>query len=347
MVEPCFVNGGQWMKRKAVHLVTLIGIFVAVSAPVSRGADPVELKRKGNTLEVSIGGHPFTTYYFGPESPKPYLHPLRSAQGTIVTRGYPMVKDIPGESHDHPHHRALFFAHGDVNGIDFWGEGEPTKAAQTAHGQYYSSEELPKGRTVFSKLESAESGADSGTIKAEFDLVGPDGKTLGRETQEYTFRGDSSTRTIDCTFTIHANHGPLKMGDTKEGTFAIRVVKALEAPNGNMLNSNGGVGEKQIWGKRADWVDYSGRVGDEDLGIAIFDNPANPKHPTYWHAREYGLFAVNPFGEHDFYNDPKRDGSITIPAGGTLTLRYRVLIHRGDASAAKVAEAYAEYAGGK
>jgi len=312
----------------------------------SRGAERVDVKRNKDTIQVMIGGRPFTAYYFGPEAPKPYLHPLRSAQGTIVTRGYPMVKNIPGESHDHPHHRAMYFAHGDINGIDFWGEAQYTKAQQTAHGHYYSSEELPKGRTVFRKLEEMQGGADSGTVKADFDLVDPDGKSIGRETQEYVFHGDASTRSIDCTFTIEADREPLKMGDTKEGTFAIRVVKALEAPNVHMLNSNGGVGEKQIWGKRADWVDYSGKVAGEDLGIAIFDNPSNPKHPTYWHARDYGLFAVNPFGEHDFYNDPKRDGSITIPTGGTLTLRYRVFIHHGDASQANVAEAYKQYEAG-
>ncbi len=91
-------------------------------------------------------------------------------------------------------------------------------------------------------------------------------------------------------------------------------------------------------------MDYSGTVQGRKLGIAIFDHPSNPKHPTYWHAREYGLFAVNPFGEHDFYNDPKRDGSITIPAGGSLTFRYRVFIHNDAAAEAKVAEAYARYA---
>jgi hypothetical protein len=134
------------------------------------------------------------------------------------------------------------------------------------------------------------------------------------------------------------------MGDTKEGTFAIRVVKELQKPTVKMLNSEGKVGQDEIWGKRADWVDYSGEVAGEPLGIAIFDNPANIKHPTYWHARDYGLFAVNPFGEHDFYNDPKRDGSVTIPVGQSLTLRYRVLIHHGDAAQAKVAEAYQKYA---
>ena len=122
------------------------------------------------------------------------------------------------------------------------------------------------------------------------------------------------------------------------------MVKALEAPAGLMVNSEGAVGEKEIWGKRANWVDYSGTVAGEKLGIAIFDHPANPKHPTYWHARGYGLFAANPFGERDFYNDKTRDGSVTIPAGGTFVLRYRVLIHPGDASEAKVAEAYQRYA---
>ncbi len=331
------------MSLRTLSPVALIFALLAMNRIAMSGAERVELKRHGNQIDVLLGGKPFTTYYFGPESPKPYLHPLRSAQGTVVTRGYPMVKNIPGESRDHPHHRAMFFTHGNINGIDFWSEGSESPARQTVKGKFYSSEELPKGRTVFRKLEEMKEGPDFGTISALFDLVGPDGKVIAQEGQAYTFSGDDSTRTIDCSFFISARASPVKMGDTKEGTFAIRVVKALEEPSGKMLNSEGKAGEKEIWGKRANWVDYSGTVAAEKLGIAIFDNPSNSKHPTYWHARGYGLFAVNPFGEHDFYNDPKRDGSITIPPGGTLTLRYRVLIHRGDASEAKVAEAYERY----
>jgi hypothetical protein len=111
-----------------------------------------------------------------------------------------------------------------------------------------------------------------------------------------------------------------------------------------MVNSEGKVGVDQIWGKRANWVDYSGEVDGESLGIAIFDNPANLKHPTYWHARDYGLFAVNPFGEHEFYHDPKRDGSVTIAVGESLTFRFRVVIHHGDATEAQIAAAYNAYA---
>ncbi len=327
-------------------------LFLAILLPSAFlvGADEtVKFQKQANSVEVLIGGKAFTTYYFGPDSPKPYLHPLRSAQGTVVTRGFPMRTDIPGEVRDHPHHRALFFAHGNINGVDFWGEGPPNQAAQTAKGVYYpASGELPTGRTVFRKLDEAKSRGQSGTLKAEFQLLGPDGKAMGSETQEYTFSGDATTRVIDCTFTLAADQGiPLKMGDTKEGTFAIRVVNGLSKPGVKMLNSEGKVGEDQIWGKRADWVDYSGEVDGESLGIAIFDNPANIKHPTYWHARDYGLFAVNPFGEHDFYHDPKRDGSVTIAPGQSLTFRYRVLIHHGDAAEAQIADAYNRYAAGR
>src|SRR3972149_2566078 len=102
----------------------LLGCVLALGSVSVTGEEPVVLKRSRNQIEVRIGAQPFTAYYFGPESPKPYFHPLRSAQGTVVTRGYPMRKDIAGESPDHPHHRGMFFAHGDVNGVDFWSEAE-------------------------------------------------------------------------------------------------------------------------------------------------------------------------------------------------------------------------------
>jgi hypothetical protein len=110
-----------------------------------------------------------------------------------------------------------------------------------------------------------------------------------------------------------------------------------------MVNSEGSAGEKAIWGKRADWVDYDGNVSGEDLGIAVFDSPKNLRHPTYWHARHYGLLAANPFGVKEFTHDRHQDGSYVIPAGGSLTLRYRVLVHHGDFQQARVGDAYRQY----
>jgi hypothetical protein len=303
------------------------------------GGEPVEFRLNGYQIDVLIGGHAFTTYYFDPAVAKPYLLPLRSAQGTVVTRGFPMTTDIAGEDHDEPHGRGMYFAHGSINGFDFWGEAAFPKWSDHASQTF--------GRTVFREIDQMLGGPDSGTLRVTFDLDKPDGQTIAEETQAYTFRGYEDSRTIDCEFAILANNGPVEIGDNKEGTFAIRVAKALDSPPGQMVNSAGASDEKGIWGKRADWVDYYGYAAGEVVGIAIFDHPENFRHPTYWHARGYGLLAANPFGLREFTHDRRQDGRYTIPAGGSLNLRYQVLIHHGDYREGQVADAYKKYTAGK
>jgi len=315
----------------------LILTFASVCSVAFGGG--VELKRSGDHIEILLGGRNFTAYYFNATGAKPYLFPLRSAEGTVVTRSFPMVTNIPGEDRDEPHQRAMYFAHGDVNGYDFWGETEFSKWSRHSVSTF--------GRTVFRKLDEMQSGPESGSLRAAFDLITQQGKVIAEEAQAYIFRGDERSRTIDCEFTIHASRGPISMGDTKEGMFAIRVVKALNSPPGHMVNSNEAVGEKGIWGRQADWVDYYGRVDGEDVGVAILDHPQNFRHPSYWHARAYGLLAANPFGIKKFTHGRDQDGSYTIPTDGSLTFRYRVLIHHGDYRQGRVAEAYKEYASGR
>ena len=133
-------------------------------------------------------------------------------------------------------------------------------------------------------------------------------------------------------------------GYTKECAFAIRLADALceKKGSGKMVNAEGLEGMKNVWGKRSNWVDYSGTLDGEQLGIAIFDHPSNPGHPVYWHARDYGLFALNPWGRHAF--DPSAEEShVTVPAGGSLRFRWRVVIHNGDAASAHVPELYQRY----
>ena len=313
-----------------------------VSSVMYAAGEGVEIQREATHINVLIGGKPFTTYYFDPKVAKPYFMPLRSAEGTIITRGFPIGNTVPpAHLHDpnlEPHQRPMYFGHGNIDGIDFWGEAIFPKWSD---GTVF-------GRTELAKVEEAKGGPDSGTIRALFHLVAPSGRIIADESQSFTFRGDSQTRIIDCEFTIIANHGAdVTMGDTKEGSFAIRVVKELYSPPGHMVNSNGGVGEKQIWGKRANWVDYDGKVGNEEVGVAIFDSPKSFRHPTYWHARGYGLFAVNPFGIREFTGDPNKDGSWTIRQGKSLAFRYRVFIHHGDYQQAHVGEAYQHYAAGQ
>jgi hypothetical protein len=309
----------------------------APAAVVHAPLEAVEVAVHPTSVDIGIGGRPFTTFFFDPSVAKPYFHPLRSAQGTIVTRGFPIVDDIRGEDRDEPHQRPMYFAHGDINGFDFWGEAAYPKWSDHSGATF--------GRTVLQSLD-AHGGDEAGDLQAVFELVAPTG-VLGREIQSYRFSGDAESRIIDCQFAIVATERPLVIGDTKEGTFAIRVVKALDSPPGHMVNADNAIGEKHIWGKQSQWVDYYGRVGDEDVGIAVLDHPDNLRSPAYWHARAYGLLAANPFGISYFTRNRRNSGAYTIPLGGSLVLRYRVVIHHGDPVYAGIAAAYRRFAAEK
>ncbi|MEI6356656.1 MAG: DUF6807 family protein, partial [Verrucomicrobiota bacterium] len=156
-------------------------------------------------------------------------------------------------------------------------------------------------------------------------------------------------RIMDFSVTVFATDGELTFGDTKEGTMAIRLAESMrlaqpakKAGEGRILNSEG-VRDGETWGKHAAWCDYSGPVGGRTVGVALFDHPSNPRYPTTWHVRDYGLFAANPFGLHDFEKKPKGAGDLKVPAGGRVTFRYRFVFHDGDATAADVAGRHAEY----
>jgi hypothetical protein len=324
-------------------MIPLILVMSAIQSLVGRAQEePVSFVRQGNTIQVSIGGQPFTTYHFDPSTAKAYLQPLRSADGTVITREFPVGDTIPTE-HEHdpslePHQRPMYFAHGDIGGYDFWTE-------QVFATFYGKGQRSPWGKMVVQSIDKMQGGSESGTIRATFDLTGSNRESIGQEAQEFTFRGDAHSRVIDCEFVIRANHGALRIGDSKEGTFGIRLAPELDAPRGHMVNSEGGEGEPQIWGKRATWVNYDGMIDGKSLGIAVFDNPQSFRHPTYWHARGYGLFAANPFGTKEFTRDPAQDGGYTIPAGQSVRFKYRVLIHEGNYQDAHIRQKYQQYAG--
>jgi hypothetical protein len=311
--------------------------FLLLAAPLYA---QVGIERGEGRISVTIDGKPFTTLHCGPETAKPYLHPLRAASGKIVTRHFPM-ENVPGETHDHPHQRGLWFSHGNVNGFDFWAN-EPSQHKGN------------NARIALKSLGRGAGGQHSGTIEATFDWLDPQGEALLTEARKMTFYADPAKRTIDFDITL-APVRKVTFGDTKEGTFAIRLAAALEEPakdslpapkrTGLMVDSEGGRGEKQVWGHRASWVDYFGQIDGEKLGIAILDHPSNLRHPTYWHSRSYGLFAANIFGWHDFLNDKTADGSLTIEPGHSIRFRYRVIIHPGDNESARIADEFTKFAG--
>ncbi|HLH18751.1 MAG TPA: PmoA family protein [Bryobacteraceae bacterium] len=316
----------------------LLLVLVFALAPLSA---QIKIAQQGDEkISVEVDGKPFTDFYLGPKTNKPYLWPLRTADGKAVTRNWPMA-DAPGESHDHPHQRGLWFTHGDVNGYDFWANEDGQPGAGKG-----------KGKVVLLKVNKISSGKSSGYIDATFEWQIPGGVTLLTENRRMTFYSDPRLRILDFDATLSPDR-EVTFGDTKEGMFAIRLAAPLEEEQpkdiaeprrtGKLVNAQAKTGEKNVWGKRSEWADDSGIIDGEPAGVAIFDHPGNPRTPTYWHARGYGLFAANIFGLHDFEKGRLPDGSLTLVPGQPLRFRYRVVIHPGDPYDAHIRGMYEAY----
>jgi len=278
------------------------------------------------TVSVRIGGSLFTRYLCGQDGSKPCLYPLIGPFGQGVTRAYPF-EEVEDDSTDHIHHRSVFVAWGDVNGCDNWGE------------------EAGHGRMVHRYFDAVESGPVFARIVSLNDWVDADGNRLLQDRLSYTFYNcPASFRLFDVDVTLYASEGEVRFGDTKEGgILSFRVAAPMEAKRtGRIENSFGGVNENETWGKRASWCDYSGLVGGHTVGLAAFDHPSNPRYPTYWHVRNYGLMTANPFGLSQFIGEGY-DGSLVLASGQNLCFRYRVLVHAGDAAQGGVGGKYLDW----
>jgi len=294
-------------------------------------------------VRIDIDGKLFTEFWTKGAA-HVYYWPIIGPNGAKMTRAWPM-EEAPGEEHDHPHHRSMWFSHGLVNGVDFWGE--------TA--SYKSDAKHPVGQIVHEKILEAKGGPEVGVLTSQEKWAAPDGSVpvTSRQTLRVYSR-PGTERLMDFEVTLTAGDKDAVFGDTKEGTAAIRIAESmrLKGPKstpgaGKIINSEGDSGD-QAWGKRAKWVDMSGPIDGKTYGIAFMDHPSNPRHPTRWHARDYGLFAANPFCEKEMdKNQPTGAGDFTLKAGQSVTFKYRILIHEGDGDAAKVNARYQAYSQGR
>src|SRR5512139_1283867 len=174
----------------------------------------------GRRVDVFVDGQPFTAYIYPTTLRKPVLYPLRSAKGTLVTRGFPL-EPRPGERVDHPHQVGLWFTYGDVNGVDFWNNSDAVKP-----------EDRPRMGTIVHKAVTAvRSGADKGELETDMDWVLGDGKVVLREHTLFVFRGGPTWRSVDRITHLQALDGRVALPDNKEGMFGLRVARALELPS--------------------------------------------------------------------------------------------------------------------
>jgi hypothetical protein len=310
--------------------------LVAKPAPSDRIS--VVANEQARRVDIAIDGQPFTSYIWPTTLKKPVLYPLRTAKGTIITRGYPL-EQRPGERVDHPHHAGLWFNYENVNGLDFWNNSDAIKT-----------ENAPKMGTIVQRGSvSAKSGSQQGEFDVETDWVTFEKKVLLNEHTRFVVRGGPSLRSVDRITTLRALDEKVSFPDEKDGMLGLRVIRALEIPsdkpevytdasgrattvakldntgvNGTYLTSEGKRGDA-AWGTRGRWCNLSGLVGDEPVTITILDHPENPGFPTYWHARGYGLFAANPLGQKVFSNG-KEELNFSLAPHASATFRYRIVI---------------------
>lgn len=306
-------------------MTRLILPLLLTTAAIAEDGFSLRATTEPATIHIELDGKPFTE--FRTDSKVPYLHPLRSESGAVLTRRWPMDGSAKEEERDHPHHRSFWMSHGNVNGHDFW-------AWQFGKDP---------------KIELKKIGAvaqDTFTVDLAWTAGG---KTHLNEERTYSFEKlDDKTTMIGVVSKLVAADGDAVFGDTKEGMFAVRVDRTLRLKG---PQAKGGIADSEgrkdgdCWGKRSKWVAFAGPDEKaEPAVIAIFDHPSNLRFPTWWHARDYGLLAANPFGIHDFEGkDDKNLGRHVLKKGESMTFRYGVVLHHGDLESARLADRWTEF----
>lgn len=346
------------MKRLIIlSIIVFLGTSL-FSQPQNKSAEAVTFQRddKGRKVDVIVGGKFFTSLIYPENLEKPVLYPLRTSTGVEVTRGYPL-KPRAGERVDHPHHVGCWFNFGSVNGLDFWNNSYAIPA----------SEKPNYGSIKNVKIVKAEGGTESGLLVFECQWVNQQEQVLLNEETTLIFSGDEFIRKMIRITKLTAVNGPVKFGDNKEGMFALRVDRAFETPsqtpeiftdasgkqtavpvlnnegvNGVYRSSEGKEGDA-VWGTKASWVSLTATKAGEEISICLFDNPANPGYPGYWHARGYGLFSVNNIGKKA-YNPAEPENTLFLSKDESVEFRHMLLIKTGGAlTSEKMNEQFQEF----
>ncbi len=336
-----------------MNRILILGCLIAVaflgSVPAAHAQGGKDVKIKD--LDFRVGNELVTTYRLGGYA-KPIFWPVNAPGGIPLTRNYPPPE---GQAMDHPHQKSAWFCHGDVipegielknkikgvEGVDFWSEAK-------GHGDIVC---------TGVKLHAM---AGTGLVTKQISYLTTnewrtaDGTKIMDEQRVIGFIDLGKARLIVVEIDLHASVCPITFGDTKEGSFGIRIndvinaevaKKGKPAGKGKIQNADGKIGEKDCWGQRSAWCDYSGPIDGKLVGLAIFDDPKNA-YPACWHVRGYGLMAANPFGRDKHAKFPGVKGSnelVRLKKGEHLQLRYGMLLHEGDAVSGEVAAAYQRF----
>lgn len=329
------------MKNGIKTFFTFPSIFLFTMSSFSQKSEQVNVVRDDGAkkVNVTIGGKPFTSFFYPDNLEKPVLYPVFTVSGTDVTRGFPL-NPKPGDPTDHPHHIGIWFNYESVNGLDFWNNSYAIPADKK---KLY-------GWIKTDKILEIKSG-DKGILSYHANWTNQQNEIQLEETTTFTFSQVGHKRIIDRTTVLKAATDVL-FKDVKDGLLGMRLAHELQIPTrqdqkftddkgnvtivkggtdniptGNYLTSEGKEGDS-AWSTRAAWCKVYGKMGADSVSVVIIDHPKNPNYPTYWHARGYGLFAANPLGEKVFSNG-KKELALQLKKGESVTFRYRVVIDNG------------------
>jgi hypothetical protein len=270
----------------------------------------------GEKVVVRVGGEVFTCYKFAGTQKYPYFWPVN---------GPVSGKSITTESSEpYPHHHSLFFGCDKVNGGNYW------------------QEENQKGQIVSGGAKIIEGSGGRVVFTDECLWRQPGKEPVMRDVRRVVISAPSKdVRFIDFEISLE----PLvdvRILKTNHSLFSARVVPELSVNSGGVLvNAEGKSGEKGTWGAASAWCDYSGRRGGVTEGIAILQHPENRWFPAKWFTRDYGFFSPTPM----YW--PENGTHIELARGAVLRLRYRAIIHAGDAETAGIGDIFEQYKSGE
>jgi hypothetical protein len=324
---------------KSICRISACALF-CFSASAQQQMVKIVKQKDVNRINVLIGNKPFTSFFYPDTLEKPVLYPVRAANETIVTRGFPL-HPLPGEPTDHPHHIGMWLNYENVNGLDFWNNSFAIpKEKKNTYGW------IKTDRIVETK------DGLTGSLTYHANWTNQQNETLLEETTKFEFSGTSRLRIIDRITTLKANID-VSFNDAKDGLLGFRLAQALQIPtlqdkkftddkgivtvvkgradsiaSGNYITSEGKQGDS-AWSTRGRWCKVYGKMGKDSMSVVIIDHPQNPNYPTFWHARGYGLFAANPLGEKVFTNG-KSAKNLQLKKGESVVFRYRIVIDEGN-----------------
>ena len=275
-------------------------------------AAKINAVKVGSKINVTIDGKFFTAYIFSSDEKYPFFYPVNGpiSGGSVTSM----------RNGEYPHHSSLFFGCDKVNDGNYWQEG------------------LERGRIISVNAEILKEGGDTVIISDECIWSRPGAVSPVKDSRKITITAPSKTMyQIDVDITMEMLL-EVHIKKTNHSLFSARMAADLSVKNGGtMINAEGALAEKGTFGKPSPWIDFYGKRGESIEGLAIFQHPSNPWYPSPWFTRDYGFMSPTPM----YW--PENGEETFMKKGQTLQLRYRVLVHGGSATDAKIGELFEQY----